>query len=207
MIDDALETVRLRNNFYRDNYRRVLLALLVTLLIVFGELGVIYWQVTHIPTPKYFATGANGRITPLYALDQPNLAKSVVLQWANQAAVAAYTYNFVNYRKALQDTSKYFTPAGWNQFVNALQASNNLQAVQAKKLVVSAVATGAPIILQEGVLLGRYAWKIQMPLLVTYQSASTQVQQSLLITMLVTRVPTLNDPEGIGIDQFVAQAS
>jgi intracellular multiplication protein IcmL len=207
MIEDALETVRLRHNFYRDNYRKVLLALLFMILLVMGEAITIYWQITNRPSPKYFATGADGRITPLYALDQPNLATQAVLQWANTAAVSCYTYNFVNYREALQNSSKYFTSNGWSQFMNAVESSNNLDAVKAKKLVVSAVAAGAPIILQQGVISGRFAWKVQLPLLVSYLSASQQIQQSLLVTMLISRIPTLNNPEGIGIDQFVAQSS
>ena len=183
------------------------MALLFSLLIIGGEAVTIYWQMTHKPDPKYFATSSDGRIMPLYALDQPNLSKAAVLQWSNKAAVAAYTYNFVNYRAAFQRASRYFTSNGCNQFMTPIEGSNNLQAVKAKKLVVSAVAAGAPIILQQGVISGRFAWKVQLPLLVSYLSASQQIQQSLLVTMLISRVPTLNDPEGIGIDQFVAQAS
>ena len=33
MAEDAVELVRLRNNFYRDNYRRLVGALLVMLVI------------------------------------------------------------------------------------------------------------------------------------------------------------------------------
>uniref|UniRef100_UPI00064188B2 DotI n=1 Tax=Legionella pneumophila TaxID=446 RepID=UPI00064188B2 len=128
---------------------------------------------------------------------------SAVLQWANQAAIAAFTYNFVNYRDELQASSGFFTAEGWDQFLGALEQSNNLDAVKAKKLVVSAVATRAPIILQKGVLNGRYSWRVQMPILVTYQSASEFTQQNNVVTMLITRVSTLNSPRGIGISQFV----
>lgn len=84
-----------------------------------------------------------------------------------------------------------------------MQQSNNLEAVKAKKLIVSAVATRAPIILQKGLLNGLYSWRIQMPILVTYQSASEFSQQNNVVTMLITRVSTLNSPRGIGIAQFV----
>ena len=100
--------------------------------------------------------------------------------------------------------SGFFTSDGWNQFITALSESNNLDAVKTKKLVVSAVATAAPVILQKGLLNGRYAWRIQMPILVTYQSASEFSQQNLNVTMLVTRVDTLNSPRGIGIAQFIS---
>lgn len=203
MAEDALTAVALRNKFYRDGQRKIILVLLISLLANFILAGLAAYIITHPPEPKYFATSINGRITPLFALNEPNQSDSAVLQWANQAAIAAFSYNFVNYRSELQAASGFFTASGWTQFLNALQDSNNLDAVKAKKLIVSAVATRAPIILQKGILNNRYSWRIQMPILVTYQSASEFSQQNNVLTMLVTRVSTLNSPRGIGISQFI----
>lgn len=203
MAQDALTAVKLRNDFYRDGQRKIIFALLFSVLINFILASLLVYMLTHPPAPKYFATSISGRITPLYPLDEPNQSDSAVLQWANQAAIAAFTYNFVNYRDELQASSGFFTSDGWTQFLNALQQSNNLDAVKAKKLIVSAVATRAPIILQKGLLNGVYSWRVQMPILVTYQSASEFSQQNNVVTMLITRVSTLNSPRGIGIAQFV----
>jgi intracellular multiplication protein IcmL len=203
MAEDALTVVTLRNKFYKDSQRKVMLALLVALIVNLVQASMLVYILTHPPAPKYFATSINGRITPLFPLNEPNQSDSAVLQWANQAAIAAFTYNFVNYRDELQASSGFFTAEGWDQFLNALQQSNNLDAVKAKKLIVSAVATRAPIILQKGVLNGSYSWRVQMPILVTYQSASEFTQQNNVVTMLITRVSTLNSPRGIGISQFV----
>lgn len=203
MAEDALTAVAMRNEFYRDGQRKMIIALIISILINFVMASLLIYLLTHPPAPKYFATTINGRITPLYPLDEPNQSDSAVLQWANQAAIAAFTYNFVNYRDELQASSGFFTADGWTQFLNALQQSNNLDAVKAKKLIVSAVATRAPIILQKGLLNGSYSWRVQMPILVTYQSASEFSQQNNVVTMLITRVSTLNSPRGIGISQFV----
>jgi intracellular multiplication protein IcmL len=205
MADDALTTVTLRNQFYRDSYRRVLMALLMSLMINFGLGSLLIYMVTHPPAPKYFATSINGRITPLTPLGEPNQSDSAVLQWANTAAIATFTYNFVNYRQELQAASEFFTPDGWRDFLDALKSTNNLEAVKAKKLIVSAVATRAPIVLQKGILGGRYSWRVQMPILVTYQSASEFSQERDMVTMLITRISTLNSPRGIGIAQFVVE--
>lgn len=203
MTDDALVAVTLRNEFYRDSYRKVMIALLLCIFIILSLIGAFVYIITHPPAPQYFATTTDGRITPLVPLDQPNLSQSALLQWANTAAVAAYTYNFVNYRQALQEASNYFTPDGWSGFLSALKDSNNLDAVLSKKLIVSAVATGAPVVLGQGLLDGIYSWKVQMPMLITYQSASQFSQQSVTVTMLITRISTLNSARGIGIAQFV----
>ncbi|HHF7346308.1 TPA: type IVB secretion system apparatus protein IcmL/DotI [Legionella feeleii] len=203
MAEDALTIVAMRNDFYRDGQRKTMITLIISILVNFVLASLLVYMITHPPAPKYFATSINGRITPLYPLNEPNQSDSAVLQWANQAAIAAFTYNFVNYRDELQASSGFFTADGWSQFLTALQQSNNLDAVKAKKLIVSAVATRAPIILQKGILNGRYSWRVQMPILVTYQSASEFSQQNNVVTMLITRVSTLNSPRGIGISQFV----
>lgn len=203
MAEDALAVVQLRNEFYQDSHRKVMLALLLAILANLLLGGFLFYVIAHPPAPRYFATSINGRITPLFPLNEPNQSDSAVLQWANQAAIAAFTYNFVNFRDELQASSGFFTAEGWDQFLDALQQSNNLDAVKAKKLIVSAVATRAPIILQKGLLNGHYSWRVQMPILVTYQSASEFTQQNNVVTMLITRVSTLNSPRGIGIAQFV----
>ena len=203
MSEDALIAVAMRNSFYRDGQRKIMIVLLCSIVSNFILAGMLFFIVTHPPAPKYFATSISGRITPLVPLSEPNQTDSAIAQWANQAAIAAFSYNFVNYRTELQASSGFFTDEGWSQFLAALEASNNLVAVKSKKMVVSAVATTAPVILKKGLLNGVYAWRVQMPLLVTFQSASEFVQQNNVVTMLISRISTLNSYRGIGISQFV----
>lgn len=206
---DPLQQVALRNAFYRDGQRKVLLILLVSLVInvLLGYL--LFYQVTHPPAPQYFATSTNGRITPLYPLNRPNQPDYAVQQWASQAAIAAYSYNFVNYQQELQAASEFFTPTGWDSFLNALSQSRNLRAVIEKKLVVSAVATAVPTIIKKGWLYGDnngpWSWRVQMPILVTYQSGTVREQENNIVTLLIVRVSTLNNPRGIGIEQFIVE--
>lgn len=203
MADDALELVRLRNDFYRDNYRRVLGAFLLSIIIITALVIVLLYMLTHPPEPRYFATDPQGRIITLVPLDEPNMSDQAILSWANIAATSVHTYDYVNYRQQLQAASQYFTTEGWQAFMNALQSSNNLDAVIAKKLVVSAVATGTPVKLQEGIIDGRYGWRVQIPLAVTYQSASETSVQNNIATILIVRIPTLTNPQGIGIASFI----
>ncbi len=202
----ALEQVLVRNNFYRDNYRRLMVCCLMMLCIIALLIVWEFYERANRPGPQYFATTSDGKLIALTPLSQPNLSTNALLQWATEAATSAYTFNFVNYRKALQDVRIYFTATGYQNFLKALQDSSNLQAVQTKKLVVSSVPTGAPIILKEGLTAdGVYAWQVQLPMLLTYQSASEQYRQNIILTMLISRVPTLDSPKGVGIASFVVR--
>lgn len=206
MVDDAVVAVKLRNDFYRDNYRRIVIALFLLLFVILAQAGVIYYLLTHRPLPVYFATTNNGRvmrILPVVPLDEPNVPNSTLLQWATDAASSAFTYDFVNYRAQLQKSSVYFTTSGWRAFLQELESSRNLLAVQSKRLVLSAVVTKAPVILEERVINGRYTWRVQMPMVITYQSANESTSSNTTVTLTISRVSTVNSPRGIGITQFV----
>lgn len=204
--NDVLTMVQTRNDFYRDNYRRVIGALVLAVLVIVGLAATFAYVIMNPPPPRYIAVNPDGRVIPLKPLAEPNMTSSALLQWANTAAIAAYTYSFVNYRGELQAASEFFTPDGWQGFLDALKTTGNLDAVIQEKLIVSAVATQAPIILQEGVLSGVYSWKIQFAMLVTYQSASRVAQQPVVVTMLIQRVSPLSSARGIGIAQFVVSS-
>ncbi len=205
MADDAVELIRHRNEFYRDNYRRVIVALFFMVVVNAGLVGVIFYQLTHRPPAQYFATSADGKIVKLQPLSEPVIGPNVLLQWAERAAVDSNSFDFVSYRKELQSVQNRFTPEGWDNFEAALKTSRRLETVIAKHLVVSAVATGAPTILDQGVVGGRYVWKVSLPILVTYNSGSEQTQQPQVVTMIISRVSTVNHPDGIAVVSYVAQ--
>ena len=200
----AMEMVYLRNQFYRDSYRRVMRILLLSLVVTAALLSVLAYVIFNPPEPKYFAVTPAGRITPVVPLDQPNLSPSAIVQWAQQASTAAFSYNFVNYRQELQAASQFFTAEGWGYFIKALQNSRNLNTINDKKLVVSSVVTKTPVITWSGNLPdGSFAWRVQLALLVTYQSPSYLSKQNVVVSMLIKRVKTIYSARGIGIQSFV----
>ena len=100
--DDALKVVQHRFEFYRDNYRRVVMALLLMILVVFILIGFIYVQKITQPKPQYFATRSDGSIIRLTPLSVPNLRDPALIQWAATAAVSTYTFGFNDWRSRLQ---------------------------------------------------------------------------------------------------------
>lgn len=200
---DALAAIALRNMFYKQGQRRAVVVFLISLITN----GVLLWTLIYLilnpPPPKYFPVGINGHILPIIPVDQINQSDESVLEWTAQAAVASFSYSFVDYREELQASSGFFTANGWTQFLNALQASNNLLAVKSKSMVVSAQMISQPTILKKGIFKGLYTWRIEVPILVTYQNDTQYTQQYNMVSMLITRVSMLNSPRGIGIEQLV----
>ncbi len=207
MNQDALKLIHLRNDFYRHNYRRLMFVLVLGFITLLMLASALLYLTLYPPEPRYFAISKEGHLTPLISINKPNLSNAALLQWATQATVSAFNYNYVNYRQALQSIRDNFTNQGWENFSTALNYSNNLSAVIQKKLIVSAVPTGAPVIVEQGLRHGIYAWRVQMPLLVTYQSPSDLIPQSFRIDLLIIRVPTLQSVKGIGIQQLIMTGS
>jgi len=205
MANDAIELIRLRNNFYRDNYRRLVISTLICLLIIIILSGLIFYMITHQATPKYYASAADGRIIELVPLNRPNQSNQTILDWSTEAAVAAYTLDFVNYQQQLQNASNYFTSNGWKQFQAELVKSKNLDAIKQEHLISHAVATGTAVIVDQFWMNDQYTWRVQMPMLVSLESPGRRIPQALLVTLLVTRVSTLDNPKGIAITSFAAQ--
>lgn len=172
--------------------------------IIFNILAVInvFYVYSNPPEPVYYTTSINGQTAPLNPLMQPNTSDSVVAQWANLACIGGFTYDFVNYESQFETASEYFTKDGWNSFITSLQESNNLKTVISKKLVVSAVGLSPPIILKKGVVNGVYSWRIEIPILVTYQSASDVTKMKMIVKILMVRMSTSENFKGVGVDQF-----
>lgn len=206
--EDVLVKVALRNQFYKDGHRKTVIAFLLSMVVnvVMGSL--LTYIITHPPAPRYFATYIDGRITPLYPLNESNMDDSEVLQWAAKAAAAVFSYNFVNYKSELQASSGYFTGYGWRQFQLVLQRSRLVEIVTSKKLILSAEPTGAPEKVRPPQLLsnGRWAWEVRVPLKVYMTSSqSAYTTQNFNVTMVIMRVSTLNAPSGIGIQQILVE--
>ncbi|MGW6778762.1 type IVB secretion system apparatus protein IcmL/DotI [Brucella pseudogrignonensis] len=200
-----IESVLLRAEAYRFAYYRMsLIALTLTAISVVSVIATVVLA-TSRPAPVYFATNSDGGITRLIPLDEPALSPASVANFATEAATRALTYSFSNYRAEFEDMKPYFAiPAGWNSFVDALNRSGQIDLVKKQRLNTTAIAQRA-VILREGLdAAGSYQWIVQLPLRVTYQSASQITGQNFMVTLTLHRMPTHQYPRGIAVFNFNA---
>jgi len=193
-----------KNEFYKNHYHHVILVLILAIFITIGMVFVIIYQVFHRPAPLFYAVQANGQTMPLQSFDEPNLMPDTIIRFASEAATLAYNFDFVDYQAEIQQARPYFTPGGWENYVQSLQGV--IQTTIANKIIVSGVIVGAPVISNQGVLHGRgYTWRVQIPYLVTYNAGTSTgvVQTKYTVIITIVQVPTTQNPQGIGIDQFL----
>ncbi len=203
---DGLGTVVIRNEFYRDGYRALLkIALMEAIVIVGLILAMFYVIQVHQPENRYFATTNDGRLVPMVSLNEPNLSTPALMSWAAQSATEVMTFGFHDYRRRLQEASRNFTRIGWASFTSALDKSRIMEMVEANQQVVTAAPRSAPILISEGLVDGRYQWQVEIPMVITYQAGSQTRADNLVITLLIVRVSKLESPNGVGIEQWIAQ--
>ncbi len=203
---NGLGVVVVRNEFYRDGYRSLLRIAVLQGAVIVGLIGVMLYVIhIHQPENRYFATTEDGRLVPMISLNEPNLSSPALMSWVAQAATEVMTFGFSDYRRRLQESSRNFTRRGWESFTQALQKSRIIEMVNENQQVITAAPQSAPVLKSEGVVGGRYQWVVQLPLVLTYQSGARTRSDSLIVTFVVVRVPRLESPNGVGIEQWVAE--
>jgi len=79
-MSDKIDLVKLRKNFYRDSYYKASSALLMALVIVILLcMMVVYFYMVQ-PSPDFYATSVDGKLTPLNSMDTPNYSNKPLIE-------------------------------------------------------------------------------------------------------------------------------
>lgn len=212
---DETVTVVLQTNFYRDGFNLVKLSISLVLLSIIMLLAVSMYFFAQQILPTKFAVQDNFRVQEDVDLSYPYLSISDVLQWVAVTIPEILSNNFVYYEECLQNNAKYFTMGGWEKYQDIVKVFINSTDIKKNKYFVTAQATGAPVVLNQGVVDNRYAWWIQLPVSINYisslqNSSIDNMQRSsttsnLYIQILVVRLSTKDNLEGIKIDNIIVQ--
>lgn len=201
MAEEELQIVRLRTEFYRDGFVKVLIAIVMVLAAIASLVALSLYLYLSKPSPEYFSTDNEWRVVAPVPLDQPYLTDAALLQWVGQALPAAFTYDFLSYQSEQQNVTEYFTSKGWQNLLGQLDRFHlDFASLQKARMFANAQLTGAPFIIQQ-ILLGdgKYSWLVQIPMNVSY---SNNTLHPLVIVATVVRIPTLDNLYGVGIEDM-----
>jgi len=204
-LSDAVSTVLSRNLFYRDGYRFLvrisLIQSLTTLLLVASIVAmVLSMETRHI----YFATTSDGRIINIVPLNEPYRSRGDVVAWAAGRAQEVLRFGYNDFRQRLQASSVNFTATGWESFTKAMRESRILEAVEARKLTVSMQIEAAPEVKKAIDNQGVYTWYLQFPIAIKFDGVNPPEDMHASLVLQIVRVSTLQNPEGISIEQWIA---
>lgn len=206
--DAAVATVLVRDAYARERHymlMRVIYAM-AAVIVIQTTANVYMMSVARNVEREYFATDPNGVMKQLTPLSSPLNTTNEMLTWAASSITKAFTFSFANRTQEFNEARLAFTEGGWANFGEALKRSGILNEVELQRYVTTAVPTAAPALLDQGLLsTGRYAWQIQIPIVVTFRNKDTSKSQNLVVTAVIVRQSEAEHPRGLGIAQIIAE--
>jgi len=203
-LKDAIATVLNRNAFYRDGYRLLLRLSIIQSIVIVVLIAGLVSLILSIDTKRiYFATTSDGRIINIVPLNEPYRSQADVISWASGTAQNVMRFGYHDYRERLQQASADFTTTGWDSFSKALKESNIIEAVSARKLVVTMDIDAAPEITQDFVKNGVHTWYLRFPVTIKFDGDQPPAAIHITLLLQIVRVSTLQSPEGISIEQWI----
>lgn len=117
---------------------------------------------------------------------------AILIFWVTRAIIAMFDLDYINYRSVLQDVRQYFTPKGYEKFLEALNDSKNLDTIKKGKRIAFATLRGKAKATKVGIIEGHMVWSVAVPIIVTYDGNDKEaLTQELLAEIKVARVSTL----------------
>jgi intracellular multiplication protein IcmL len=196
--------LQLENKTLKARNLRVWSALGVTVvLLVVTFFSVARWY----PKYRYIATTNNAAICSVTPEAAPRVTPASVADYAKDAVVNAYSYDYVNYRDTLNSVgARWFTDSGRKAFLASLDESGNLKRVILGRYVLRAMSTRAPQLEEESSPGTQRRWIVQVPIAIEFYTggdANPKSRQDFLATVTVVHEPASEtNRKGIAVDSI-----
>jgi len=213
---DGLTLIIARNSFYLVNNKKMMQVFLGQFVLIFVMIAVIVKLLDFTDSRDHFFP-AQADNTPIIErpLSEPVFSNEQIRSWVENAITRTMTFGFYDHLLRMQTSRSFFTTSGWASFTKALETARIFETIGAteggnrtnKQVVSARLRSGdRATIVQSGIMRGRYSWKVNLNIDVTFSNRSTQTRHTWHVELLVTRLPTMESREGIGISQIIATA-
>lgn len=189
----------------RHLYRRLLRSEVVTLVL--GLVLILCFAQTASRTldpvaPRVRYVSDTGRGYPVEPIRGPLHPGPWIRTWAENAILAAYSVDYLNYRAEFTHIRPRFTASGWASFAAAFKGSGDFQRLLKGRLVSNAQAQGPPVLRNET----RDRYVIQFPMVDTFANDNETVTRRLMVTVFVRPAAIERHREGFAIYRVMTGA-
>ena len=202
-VTDISEQVWARNNYYRDGFRILVRVVNIQAIIILAMTAFFYFYVkTAKNEDQFFAEALEGKKMQMVGLDLPNMGKTAVENWVSQAVTQIMTFGFNDIDERFAFSRENFTPDGWTHFQKAMAGSSLITNVIKSQQIITTVLKAPPVLLQEGIINGKYSWVFELQILMTFRAGSVQQASAKTVRAVVEQVPTSANPNAVGIGEW-----
>jgi hypothetical protein len=172
-------------------------------LVINGVLAfaVLFQLMTVNVKNHYFTVDPQGRITEVIPMEHPTLTPPALRDWAADCVRSSYTFMFTDYKEALGNSlQRCFTPEGSIAFKEQLSRSGIVKDVVTSQGSLITQIDGIALIKKEGMVDGRKAYQIEVPVKVAKYSPKEQtVVRNWTVMITALRVDNLENDKGMAI--------
>lgn len=186
-----------KNEMYRRAYPKLLLVFILLCSIAVALTLTLTIITIKQPKPENYAALSTGQIVPIFAYSEPVLTDSYIRSWATFASRSVLNLSFNNYKAELKKASVFFLPQAFKLLNKSLSENGYLKGLISSKLIMRSYVNGPVVIPWQGIENGNFVWKVQLPITVRYEGASGEVSKSLIVRLVIQRVPTADNPRAI----------
>ncbi|MDD4457365.1 MAG: DotI/IcmL/TraM family protein [Syntrophotalea acetylenica] len=200
----SADDVILRGTWDRLQYLRAMKISMITLSLLGVSLLGNAVQFFSRPDPLYYAATSDMRVVPLKPMSEPVFSDAGLLNWTSAVVTQTLTLDFLNFRKQLTDLQQYYTKEAFVELLKSLDSSGNLDRIRQRRLTTQAALDKAPVIIASGMMQGVLSWKIEVPVVVSYESSrGVETTQRMVAEVLVQRADTRKIPQGVQVRQLI----
>lgn len=203
--DDAVQRALNATPFMAEYRKKVALSFAG----VIGALlcmGIFYITAKRIKPPELMFISSGNQVYKIEALPLPMQTREGVQAWVREAIQKTYTFDFLNLGDQLTAAKPYFTPDAWSLFKQVVQNSELVKQAEKNRLQVGVVLQTDPVFAGTAInATGEFAWKVVVPITISFTGDIPTQSQNVVIRATVIRVPTTENPKGLGIVQMTAE--
>ena len=199
-VSDDLDFLLEGHHDYRAGFCNLMRVVTLQTIVIFVLTAFLLFYVnTHPQRDILSAETTGGKRIPLVSLPFPNMGKVALENWVSQAAVQVMTFGFNDINDRFAESSRYFTPKGWESFSTALVASHIVEDVLTSQQLITAAPRDLPVLLREGLVNDKYTWTFEVKMLLTIRSGGVERNEFKKARIVVEKLPTSENPSGVGI--------
>ena len=178
----------------------------VALSVLFS--GVILIGISVYPKHRFIATKDNQALCGLTPETAPRLSASTLTDYAREAVINSYTYDYINYRERINDAvNKFYTQSGHKAFMKSMDESGNLEKVIKGRFILRTMVTHTPQLEEQGIKNLVPYYLVVVPIAIEFYSGGDTIPKSRQdfyanVTIVQTPINALNW-RGIGVDSVV----
>lgn len=155
---------------------------------------------------------AAGLPTNAIPLERRHRNASQISEWLMTSTSEIMSFKGGPMQKQLAEKRPYFSPSGYQAFLDLLRQNNVLSALEGENVQVNTYVENMPLLLNEGPLEGRYRWLYEVPVVMTFLDRGTRtykdaqpVNTKMILKIQVGRVSESENEHNILVERISAQ--